>query len=661
MAAALVLGLVSLGAVSGRQQASAVNGAAAPTGAPAKIAPTGGLSLVTQSAFVRAGENFILCVRVSGVADASQGELAVFTYSRLLNRTNFLRTLEGKSLGKQLGFVRVPLQGVQVGSCGEGSFFLSVPPPEGASGGVYPVRVELRGADDTTAVISSFVTHLVYVASLPVTQPINVALVLPVYDTPALQPGGARHLRRLNDIRELAGALESVPDVPAVIDPTPETLDALAASDTGREALSSLRNAVHDRQLLAGPYVPLDLPALLGAQLGDEASAQLTAGSDVVAQRLLAEGQRPDPRTWVASDPVDQESLADLRGRGFDRVVLPATNLSPLRDGLDAANRARPFTVEARPGSRQTAFVADPDLSAHFVDGGDDVLHAHQLLADLAFIYFEVPNEPTGGRGVVAVAPRSWRPTGAFLRALLLGLRANPVVSAVTLDTLFSNVPAAVDRRRPVERTLVPSPRSGPYPARALHAARAHLDGFASVLGRENPLPDRLSARLLVSQSIDLRSSRRAAYLDAVNTTIKDQMARIKLPTGRTITLTAREGEIPISFRNETGYPVHVKVRIESDKLIVRDRDRIRPLDLARLNTTARFSVKARTSGDTGLDIVVESPDGSLPIANTLLTVRSTAASGVGIVLSAGAALFLVVWWGRDFRRGRRARRLVPE
>ena len=89
--------------------------------------------------------------------------------------------------------------------------------------------------------------------------------------------------------------------------------------------------------------------------------------------------------------------------------------------------------------------------------------------------------------------------------------------------------------------------------------------------------------------------------------------------------------------------------------------DRVRALDLARLNTTARFSVKARTSGDTGLNIVVVSPDGTLPIANTLLTVRSTAASGVGIVLSAGAALFLVVWWGRDFRRGRRARRLVPE
>ena len=157
----------------------------------------------------------------------------------------------------------------------------------------------------------------------------------------------------------LAGALESVPDVPVVLDPTPETLDALTASDTGREALSSLRNSVGDRQLLAGPYVPVDMPALLGAQLGDEAGAQLTAGSDVVAQRLLAAGQRPDPRTWVVRDPVDQESLADLRGRGFDRVVLPAANLSPSataspRPTGPGRSRSRPGPGAGRPRSSPT-------------------------------------------------------------------------------------------------------------------------------------------------------------------------------------------------------------------------------------------------------------------------------------------------------------------
>jgi hypothetical protein len=393
------------------------------------------------------------------------------------------------------------------------------------------------------------------------------------------------------------------------------------------------------------------------ADLGDEADAQLAAGTDTVAARLLDPGRRPDPRTWVVRDAVDEESLADLRGRGFDRVVLPAANLSPLRDGLDSANRTRPFTVEARTGSHLSAFVADPDLAGHFTRG-DQVLRAHQLIADLAFLYFEVPNEPTGARGVVAVAPRTWRPSGAFLRTLLFGLRNNPVVRPMTLDSLFATVPAAVDRGRPLVRTLVPSTRSTTYSAAALRSARVRVYGLASVFGRDNPLPADLRDRLLVSESVDLRPSRRSAYVQAVNSAIGNQLGRIKLPTGRTITLTAREGEIPVSFRNETGHPVRVQVRLESDKLIVRDRDRVRPLDLVQLNTTARFLVKARTSGDTGLSIRVESPDGTLPITNTLLTVRSTAASGVGLMLSAGAALFLVIWWGRDIWHKRRARRL---
>lgn len=635
-------------------------------GAPAPPAPaqalTGSLSLVTQSPVVKSGEDFVLCVRIRGITDTSRAELAVVTYSRITDRTRFLRTIEGKSLDSVVQFDAFPLDRIAIGVCGPGSVFLSIPPREVDEAGVYPVAIELRESDNSTNLLSRLITHLVYVPNLPVTQPMNVAVVLPVHDTPVLQPGGARHFTRLGALADVASALRAVPDVPLVLDPTPETLDAMAAPKTGgAEALASLRASVRNRQVLAGPYVPVDFPALRRAQLSDEVDAQLTAGSDAVAARLLDDGQRPDPRTWVVRDAVDDESLADLRGRGFDRVVLPADNLSPLRDGLDAANRTRPFTVQARPGSRQSAFVADPDLTRHFVNKGDQVLHAHQLIADLAFLYFEVPNEPSGARGVVAVAPRTWRPSGVFLRALLLGLRSNPVVQAMTLDSLFTIVPPAIDRRRPLERALVPSPRGTSYPTRAIRTARSRLDGFASVFERDNPLPAALGQRLLVGQSVELRPSRRSSYLNAVNATINDQVGRIKLPIGRTITLTAREGEIPISFRNETGHPVRVQVRLESEKLVVGDRDRVRPLDLVRLNTTARFLVKTRTSGDTGLNITVESPDGTLPITNTLLTVRSTAASGVGVVASAGAALFLVVWWGRDIWQKRRARRVVPQ
>ena len=193
----------------------------------------------------------------------------------------------------------------------------------------------------------------------------------------------------------------------------------------------------------------------------------------------------------------------------------------------------------------------------------------HQLLADLSFIYFEVPNEPSGGRGVVAVAPGSWRPTATFLRALLLGLRANPVVSVVTSTPCSPTCrPQSTGEARRADVGAVALPRP-PYPARAL-TRPAPARRLRRRARRANPLPERSSARLLVYSRSTCARGPPDLYLSAVNATIKDHDARIKLPTGRTITLTAREGEIPISFRNETGYPVHVKVRIESEKLIVR-------------------------------------------------------------------------------------------
>jgi hypothetical protein len=56
---------------------------------------------------------------------------------------------------------------------------------------------------------------------------------------------------------------------------------------------------------------------------------------------------------------------------------------------------------------------------------------------------------------------------------------------------------------------------------------------------------------------------------------------------------------------------------------------------------------------------MLSSPRGDLRLGQTRFTIRSTAASGVAIVLSVGAGLFLLVWWIGHFR-GRRATTLVP-
>jgi hypothetical protein len=59
------------------------------------------------------------------------------------------------------------------------------------------------------------------------------------------------------------------------------------------------------------------------------------------------------------------------------------------------------------------------------------------------------------------------------------------------------------------------------------------------------------------------------------------------------------------------------------------------------------------------LRVSLVSPDGRLVVAQSRFTVRSTAFSGVGLVLTVGALVVLLGWWGRHHVRGRRNRRLV--
>src|SRR5262249_52528596 len=83
-------------------------------------------------------------------------------------------------------------------------------------------------------------------------------------------------------------------------------------------------------------------------------------------------------------------------------------------------------------------------------------------------------------------------------------------------------------------------------------------------------------------------------------------------------------------------------------------------LELRSDSTTLKVPVEAKTAGVFKLAISLSSPDGDLALSRGAYTVRSTAASGVGIILWMGAALLLIMWWIRDLRHGRRARRLVP-
>ena len=158
----------------------------------------------------------------------------------------------------------------------------------------------------------------------------------------------------------------------------------------------------------------------------------------------------------------------------------------------------------------------------------------------------------------------------------------------------------------------------------------------------------------------DAGRNRAARHLATVDHAVDDFVRLIEVPNPRTITLTSRSGVIPLTFRNETGHPVNIRVVLDSDKLFF-PQGSVLDLALEPKSSTWRVPVEARTSGTFPVKLEVTSTNGVLPISHRRLEVRSTFVSTLGIVLMGSAVLFLAVWWGIDLRRRRKRRTQTAE
>ena len=627
----------------------------------------GRMTFVAQTPWVATGGDFLVRVRVDRPTGASELEFVLTVFPPVATRSEFVETLADRMPDTPLiTLTPVPLAAIRPEA--NGDVVVSVPIRDPAQprdparlllpprDGVYPVRVELRDRLDRT-VVDRFVTHMLHTPELHATPKLGVSLVVPVHAPPALQPDGNRHLPDGDTLTAMTQGVDAVRATPFSLAPTPETVAAVA---TGTDAkakglLASLRAAAAERPTLTGSFVPANLAALMGAGLDAEVASQVSRGATTLAETL---GGRLDGRTWLVEEALDPRVVDALAGRGFDRMLTAEPVLTPIPE--QKLTLTRPFVLAGRQ-TRVQAVAADAGLSAHLA-GANQALAAYHLLADLSVIYLDRPGDDER-RGVAAIAPRDWRPTRQFLDVVTTGLALSPIIEAMSLDTLFAAVPTATDDYGAtlVRRPAIPTPGSLAEVATDLGEARRNLDSLGSVLGSGNPTSAVIEEQLLVAESSDLRTARqRDAYVAGAERQIQGQLNAIEMPEGRSFTLTARTGEIPVTFKNNTGSPVRVVVRIESDKLDF-PAGGLQELELTRLNTTQRFPVIARASGAFPIRITLESPDGHLVVGRARITVRSTAASGASLVVAMGAATFLAVWWGRNAMKGRRARGLVPE
>lgn len=648
-------------------------------GAPTLDTPTvssdSRVTLLEQPAWTTLGNDVPLRLAMTGPLAGLEARAIV--HSSMTSRTGFERSIDGDRLGSTIATAGAPAAALPVDPNGgrvltlklqdpnapRDTSRLRLPMPRGSNTGVFPVEIELRDPQ-TGERASSFVTHLVAVLPAvngpPMGEPLSVAWIWKIAADPATDPGGTVRpgftaaIGPGGRLTRLAAAAARATDVPLTLAPGPETLESWAqrtktdpAASTG---LTAMRVAALSKQVLTGPYVPIDVPSLERAGLGDDAALELAQGSIALGQVL---DTRLDARTTDIA-PLDASALARLELSQVDRVVVsPDALVAP--DEAPQLTPARPFSLES--GGRKFSTVqTDQGLEKLLEGSSPPALRAAHFLAGLAIIAIEAPNQT---RGIAIAMPARWDPEPALLDALLEGFSDNPLIAPVTLDQLFDHVPLDETGNGPVVRSLKPLTAAPPtVNATRYTATRNNLNAFASTVGPTDPVIAAGHRGLLISLTsvwpgaVGRRQS--AARLNGINGGISAFANLIETPpSGLTVTLTSRKADLPLSFNNETGRPVRLRIRFDSDKLEFAGGSE-QVLDLKPQNNTKSFAVQTRASGTFPLHISVTSADGRLPLRTARYTVRSTVVSGVGIFLTIGAGLFLAIWWITHWRRSRR-------
>lgn len=623
------------------------------------------LRILAQTGVVTGSGTWRLALDTSAAPAAA--EVSVLVEASLHSRSAFDQAAAGRDTGPVI-YTRQAAVGA-----GRAEVDIPVDPPTPdiaafhARGGssVYPVEVRLLDAAGAP-VGGRITTFLVYSGGPSTsTPPLAVALTVPVAGPG--DPGATP--RRLDGpdsarLAALAGALAGARGTPVTLDVSPDTAARLAAGGaTDARSLAELAAAAGTGdQVLAEPYFPLDLAALHAAGLDAEVRTGWQEGVAALGALLRA---TPDRSTAAPTGGIDPTTVAVLAAQGVTHLALPAADLPPLPAAATRITYARPTLLETR-GAPLPVVTDDAALSARLAPSADPQLAAAQLLAGLALVQLEAPSLH---RGVALEVPGGQAPDPATLAAVLAGVEGDPFVEPTTLSGLFAAVPLGTE---PISRSLPEGRPPSPLPlADGLRAARAAVAALGAIVPGRSRVVAPLERQLLAAASSAVGTAGRQRLLDAVGSAVRRAETGISLPGSSTVTLTGRRGTIPLTVLSTPAEVVRVALRLRSTKLDflpwapaggtcqASGSEETCQLALDAEATTYRVPVATRTGGVFALDVVLTSPDGATTLAHDRDTVRSTAFSGVGVVLIVAAGIGLAWWWLRNIRHGRRARQLV--
>jgi Family of unknown function (DUF6049) len=608
-------------------------------------------------------------------------QLTVAVYAPAGSRSEYAQTLTSGSTSPVAARTRTVKGPLQPGEENGRTF----PPIElaltgGARNDLHPVTVELR-ADGGVTPLAVLRTSVVFVVENPEV-PLNVSLSF-VLDQPIrLRPDGVflddgleRSVGPGGRMATIVEALEEI-QVPVTLVISPILLVELrdmadgyrvqdqdgvrevpagqagaAAAGAMLERLRALAGRL-ETEFVALPYASPSIPALVDAGLGPDLRTHAERGKALMREILDVEPSakifRP-PGSALSQSALDFLDLMLGEDGLTEALLVDPEVLGP----PDAALLSPPAVAALRTASGPIPVIApDPILEERTESVPEDpALAAMWTIGELAALYLE---QPSLDRGAAIVFSEDETPHPVFLRQLLLGLRPAPGVT-VLRPTNASRVVVAEtgEEDSPLEeRGLQQSSRSASMPqavTSAIERAREDLGRLEAVQAQPE-LVDQIASDLLVSESRYLlgREDLALAYVNGARRSVASEFAKIQPPDeSLVVTLTSRGGLIPLTIRNEAGYPMRVRIALQSPRLEFLNGSS-RDVLLEPPGEHFDFSVRAQTTGRFAVGIQIQTPDG-IPIAASTIVVRSTAYNRVALILTIGAALFLAAWWGRRF------------
>ena len=567
--------------------------------------------------------------------------------------------------------------------------------PEGAeSEGVYAATVSLLDASGVVP-LDSFTTSLMYYPN-EVEDELNFVPVVPLSEIPARGPDGtfgnsgtlggqtleqaiARGgwlLRTLGQIGRYAGSLRlGIAPAPRLIEEIADMRDGYRRGDedvpddapeaaTATDFLEQLGDLLdHDGvQPLLVPYAEPDLPSLAASEVDAHVNEQVAHGEAVLQEILDIE----PGRSWVHAPAgrIDSVVLEQLQTGGaldggtfFSPGSLEAP-ANPLQAGcpVESLSLTCPITVETPLGTIG-GYTSDEGLQQHLaalVREDNDRLNLQRFFAETAMVRQEQPAR--SDRIVQATLPAAWRPENMLIKTLYRGLAAAPWLSTVTpAEGLGLDIEAA---GREVSDSLLGVPNAlDEFDYGRIAEADAMVEAFNSI-DPPPELTERLLRNVFVAESRLWWLAPELAefgndYALSASSEARSELNQISLEVNERITLTSRAEDIPIRVVNDAGYPVKVRLRLDSQKLAF-DGDEVQSFDVGR--TPLAIPVRATSSGIFPLTLALVTPDGSETIAESRPSVRSTEFNNIALVITVGAFLFLVAFYALRWYRRRNAR-----